>query len=1506
MGKGSFHMVCLIFIVSRMTAMLSVSGEELPPPAENRGDYSAALEKLADFTEVKSGGFYSTNRVLIRIGDHAFFDNELPGRSVAGLYLVAIHGNRILIRSHYNTFTAPGASRGLAGDIENLPGGSFIVIAAKDEATRFFDKSGREALRSIGAGRGLLEEDYRGAYLCLGIKGLKPGQAIEKWGREEQEHIGKLSGTPLEFVFPEKPEPVISREPGIHEGIIINGTEAIYYIPDKFDPGSGEYLFCIHGAGDWHRPGAFTHIHQFKDAADEKNLVVIAPVFDCLLNRMPDRKKDFDEIGRFRDRTLIRDWHLWHFTTLLNPDNNFRSDQALLDILEHFNLNLMTRREFYLYGHSGGGQFVSRFLFFHPERVKKAAISSAGSLLFPRMDRDFPNGLCMDGIKETFGPQIDPDDMVLSNEEIERKTNELLDIKLYLLVGEEETEQDPTERAWQGKNTLEKMQNYFEAMKEEHGRQKQNGRRSMNDRFRFELHIMPGVGHDALASGKLARKLLFPPKGTELEVAEHEIDHFVPEEKNLTREWIDSLYEKGSPSIFRGNELDYIGMPIGGIAAGQLYLCGDGTFGCWEMFNDHEFYGYGKESYRPRVPRKQVDQGFSILVKTAEGTRARKLCRKDFPNVEFSGGYPVGRVHYRERDFPLDIRLEAFSPFIPLNAKDSALPATLVHITIQNTEKLPLEAGVLGWLENPVCLDTARENLAGLRRTRITRGKNRTMIFHTAEDNPPDSPTRYPILLANFEGSDYGDWKTEGEAFGSRPAMGTLKGQQWVSGYIGKGLVNSYLNYDTPQGKLISPEFTINRRYMNFLIGGGNLEGKTCMNLIVNGEIVRTATGHRLERLRWQNWDLEMFEGEKARIEIVDLASGAWGHINVDYIELSDSKERLFRPSDNIPDQGSMALTLGEPAMDNEETRAILQQIRGIPGEINTDPDIRFDVRERKRTGITAPMIRLEPGQKRRFTFVLSWHFPNAEKGREYATRFRDAADAAHYLLDNHDRLSGDTLLWHDTYYDSTLPCWLLDRLHSTVSTLATGTCNWWENGRFWTWEGVLSCAGTCTHVWNYAHAMGRLFPELERCVREMQDLSVALDPETGRVGFRGGRKYAADGQCGTVLKCYREHQMSPDNAFLKRNWEAIRKVLEYSINQDANGDGLIEQSQHNTYDINFHGANTFVGSLYLAALRAGEEMALEMGDEAYARKLHAIFESGSNLSMEKLWNGEYFIQDVDLERHPRFQYASGCLSDQVFGQGWAHQLGLGYIFPEDKVKTALESVLKYNWAPDIGPQNEAHPPERWFASPGEPGLFICTWPKSPHMERDGVRYRNEIWTGIEYQVAGNMIWEGMVEEGLTLVRSIHERYHPFKRNPWNEVECGDHYVRAMASWGVFTALSGYEYHGPKGFLAFDPKITPENFKSAFTASEGWGSFTQLREGRIQKNRIALSWGRLKLNRLGLSVPENMKPSELAASIDGRMVSSEKRIEPGRVFLLFNPAIEMKAGETLQIVTSCE
>ncbi|MHC4090733.1 MAG: LamG-like jellyroll fold domain-containing protein [Planctomycetota bacterium] len=484
------------------------------------------FHRLVHYVEAVSAGHGSGDRVFIRVGDHVFFDESKEGPQLAGLYLVAINQDHVLQQFHYNTLTTPGACEGLARDVKDLPNGTLVVVAAKDKAVRRFDKSGQQALISIGARQGLLNQNRRASYLCIGMKGLAPGDAIERIGVEKQRFVGKKAERHLKLVFPKNVEPKLSKEPGLHEGLKIGHTEAIYYIPEHFASETAEYLVAIHGAGDWHRPGALNRIAQFRHIADIENLVIIAPSFECLLNWPVNRKIHMDKNGQFIDRRIIKDWHLVGFQRLLNKNNHHRSDLKLIEIFEFFKKHLMHRERFHLYGHSGGGQFVHRFATFHPELVDKIAFSAAGTFTFPRRDKDYPWGIRMTNLEAWFGQQIEADDLRLSESKMNEKLNRLLDLRVFIIVGQEDTEVAGPRRlqeiGWQGRNHIEMARNYTDAMRREHEYQKKIGNRPMSDPFRFELHELPGVGHDSAAGADKAIELLFPPrpksKGKVLEI----------------------------------------------------------------------------------------------------------------------------------------------------------------------------------------------------------------------------------------------------------------------------------------------------------------------------------------------------------------------------------------------------------------------------------------------------------------------------------------------------------------------------------------------------------------------------------------------------------------------------------------------------------------------------------------------------------------------------------------------------------------------------------------------------------------------------------------------------------------------------------------------------------------------------------------------------------------------------------------------------------------------------
>jgi uncharacterized protein (DUF608 family) len=1016
--------------------------------------------------------------------------------------------------------------------------------------------------------------------------------------------------------------------------------------------------------------------------------------------------------------------------------------------------------------------------------------------------------------------------------------------------------------------------------------------------------------------------------------AEESATH-IPLDKKLRPEWVAALTAKGEPETYSGRDLRFIGMPVGGIFTGTLYLGGDGRLWLWDVFNqstegiDPKTVTYHGQQVGPNSgctyvsPPEQhspLSQGFLLHVHAGDREVVRRLDRHGFSQVTFLGQYPIGTVTYADPDVPVSIRLETFSPFVPLDAEDSGLPATVLHFTLKNTSDAAVEATLGGWLENAVCLHS--HGRPGVRRhNRIVRDGELTSLVCSARAPALRRKSERPdVVFETWQHETYEGWKVEGTAFGPGPvSRKDIPDYQGDVGGEGERVVQSHnarasksvRAADDHTGKLTSKPFTIERDYIIFFIGGGAHAGATCLKLVVDGKVVRTATGHNANRMRLDAFDVRDLEGKRAHLEIVDAQKGDWGNIGVSTIRFIDRPPRSLDPT-ILPDWGTMALSLlGAPpahaSASVEETGTLGRSV----------PEADAPVGERL-LGSLARKVSLAPGQQAEVTFILTWHFPNLSvdrfdrAGRHYASRFDSALAVARHVARRFEELAGRTRLWRDTWYGSTLPYWVLNRTFANTSTLATTTCHRFRDGRFWAWEGVGCCAGTCTHVWHYAQAMARLFPAVERDQRERVDLGIGFDARTGGIGHRAedAMNPAIDGQAGTILRVYREHQMSADGAFLERVWPRVKKAIQYLIERDGNADGILEGAQENTLDAAWFGKIPWLTGLYHAALRAGEEMARERGDHDFARRCHDIFTAGKRRLDEQTFREDYgyYVQLLDPAHADAIATGTGCEIDQVLGQSWAFQVGLGEVMVGRHVRRALESLWKYSFAPDVGPLRSSLPPGvrgRPYAVAGDAGLVMCTWPhggrRQDWQKHWQYMYFNECMSGFEWQVAGHMIWEGMLTEGLAIARAIHDRYSGKLRNPYNEIECSDHYARAMASYGVFLALCGCEYHGPRSHLGFAPRLTPENFQAAFTAAEGWGTFTQKRQGNRQTARIDLKFGKLRLRTLALALPEGHTAKEAMANVGGKKVTVEHRQEGTRLLLTFAEEVRLKAAERLGV-----
>lgn len=1003
-----------------------------------------------------------------------------------------------------------------------------------------------------------------------------------------------------------------------------------------------------------------------------------------------------------------------------------------------------------------------------------------------------------------------------------------------------------------------------------------------------------------------------------------DFNRLVPADKHLNPEWIKSLTERGERSRYRGAELSLIGMPIGGICSGQVYLGGNGRLWHWDIFNrraptDAAHYA------KPLKPGSPLQQGFALRLKSDGKTLDRPLEAEHWPDVSFIGEYPIGFVDYEDPSFPVSVRLEAFSPFIPLATEDSSLPATILEFTVKNNGRTEIEVELGGWLENAVCLHSARGR-GGFRTNRIVRKGHLLWLECGAEDLPAEQPNGRPdITFDDFEAETYGKWRSTGTAFGAGPVeaarMPPYQGEVHAQG---SRLVNSHASApgtsveerDAAIGTLTSPEFTITRDYITCLLGGGNHEGSTCLNLLVDGKTALSMTGAADNRLQPRTWDVRQWAGRKARLQVVDNATGAWGNIGLDNIVFTDQPQTPRLPLAGEHDFGTLALALLEARSGDFGLAEVAPEslpgavFRGSPSPVNSARS-RFG---QTLIGSVTRKFQLAAAAEAKVTFLLSWCLPNLRldrlpPGRFYGARFRSAGSICQHVAKHFQRLSQATRLWHRTWYDSTLPFWFLDRTFLNTSILASSTCYRLGNGRFYGWEGVGCCEGTCGHVWQYAHAVARLFPDLERMTREHVDFGLALQPD-GAIHFRGEFNDipAIDAQSGAILRALREHQMTTNDQWLKRNWPAIKKATRWLIAKDGDGDGLITSNQHNTLDTDWYGAVAWLSGLYLAALAAAAQMAELAEDPEFAAQCRKLLEIGRSNQVTQLFDDGYFINRVDPQHLDAINSGTGCHIDQVFGQSWAFQVGLPRVLPQAETCAALRSLWRYNFTPDVGPYRQEYKSGRWYAMPGEAGLLMCTFPRSDwdYAQAKGkgpdwaAGYFNECMNGFEYQVAGHMLWEGLVTEGLAIARAVHDRYHPSRRNPFNEVECGDHYARSMASYGVFLAACGFEYDGPKGHIGFAPRLTPENFRAAFTSAEGWGTFAQRQQAGSLEASLSLRSGKLRLKSIALS-----PPASVAASVRVMLGRTAMRVtagtEGGRVHIALAKSLELNAGQILNI-----
>lgn len=947
--------------------------------------------------------------------------------------------------------------------------------------------------------------------------------------------------------------------------------------------------------------------------------------------------------------------------------------------------------------------------------------------------------------------------------------------------------------------------------------------------------------------------------------------------------------------------LDKIAFPIGGIGAGMFCLEGTGAISHVSLRHHPDVMN---EPYTfAAIYVKGVENGAKVLegqVSTWKlfGPAQSGLGRGDktyglprFEEAVFQTRFPFATIDLRDKDMPLVAKITGWSPFIPTDADNSSLPVGVLEYQFTNTSDKAIETvfsyntknfidgqGTIRGVKNGFVLESDQnnsglaiyvDNAAAVVDHCWFRGAwfdPQTVVWDNirygriADKQPvkgvaPGASVYVPLTLqpgetktvkVNFcwylpdSNLSIGGARKVGQAFTGMPCKGTASGQQPVSGFVGKQLLNSFdKGGDGLTGIIQSPEFNIGKRYLKFLVGGGSQADRTSVNLVVDGKIVETAVGNQTETLSETVWDLKPYQGKKAFVKVIDLDVYPWGHILADQFVLTDNR------NEDIYNLSSTSTLLADFENNSWGDWQVVDSSEEEKQFLADEGDVEATYRP--------------------------W----------YSERFKSLNEVIGYWDANQAMLEKNSRLFSDAFYSSSLPAEVLEAVAANLTILKSPTVLRQWDGRFWAWEGCQdsfgSCHGSCTHVWNYAQALPHLFPSLERTLRETE-FRVSQNTE-GHQNFRVNLPIsapphnfhaAADGQLGGIMKVYREWRISGDTQWMKDLFPAVKKSLDYCIRTwDPLHKGYLEEPHHNTYDIEFWGPDGMCTSFYLGALTAFIEMGKELKQPV--KEYTALLSKGKKYMETALFDGEYFIQKIQWEglqapnpvdvmsfggsysdealkllkeEGPKYQYGTGCLSDGILGMWMASVCGLDEVLDNEKVRSHLVAVHKYNLKHDL--VNHFNPQRPVYACGKDGGLLLCTWPKGGMLSLPFV-YSNEVWTGIEYQVASHLMMKGEVEKGLDIVRECRERYDGRVRNPFNEIECGHWYARAMASYGMLQGLTGVRYDAVDKTMYINSKIG--DFKSFISTDTGFGTI----EWKAGKPVLNVVYGNIDVKRYNVS-----------------------------------------------------
>lgn len=827
---------------------------------------------------------------------------------------------------------------------------------------------------------------------------------------------------------------------------------------------------------------------------------------------------------------------------------------------------------------------------------------------------------------------------------------------------------------------------------------------------------------------------------------------------------------------------------MGGLGCGWFELRQDGQCYDWRIFNNRPvgmgsvfrenphstlffLIRYQVEGATPRLGLLQIEESHGVA--GLEGHEFQYI----FPwisgmdCIDYEASFPFAKLRYSQQAMPLEVELSAWSPFIPRNAKDSALPVAYFDFHVRSTSAKPVEVSLLASMRNWTGYDVKGKAWA-----------NRIVVD--------------PAWGRAFEMSCT-DMDPEQESFGS---MGIASLHPDSHHYCGWGHPHPYYE------RLLRESFV--------------------------SDVDDTAARNEVDPQTGRPWAKHACFSTIGRTVRLARAGDTIGH--------------TFVATWDFPNRHCRRLVGDEP---------------GPVGYLEASSDSA------------------KPPAK------ANRHI----EGHYYSNFFSSSAEVAAYAAINATRLREETRKFHDAFFASSLPGYVLDQINSNLNTFRTSS--WFtRKGDFGILEGLSptrAFAGLSTvDVAMYGGiSTAALFPELERAIIRSH---LRFQNDDGSIihsilqNFRDKNPKEASGlrldlPAQYAYQALRAGLWYSDHAFLAEIWPSVKDALEYGLRErDYNRDGLPDmEGVMCSYD-NFpmYGVAPYVATQWLAAYSTAAAAARLLGDSAAEKRYRDLLTTATPVLEEKAWNGSYYrlyAQDEKIDE--------GCLTDQIIGQWATHLLNLPPLLDPERVHSALRSILRLNYHSDQGLRN-------------------CQWPEDIFLhdvDKDcWVDQANTCWSGVELAFSSLLIFEGLTEEGLEIIRNVDERYRRWGTY-WDHQEFGGHYFRPMSAWGIIPAALGFS--AVNDVVTFAPKITTgdHSCRLLFVTSDGYGHF--LREG--SQISIKVLSGSLRIRKLRIHAAG--LPAARHLSIEGVKVPLNRDGD----FLIsdFLETLAVPAGESMVVVT---